>query len=42
MVERSREIEYNPITLSPNTPELRGDQNDIKDVGKTINMALRL
>jgi hypothetical protein len=27
--------------LCPNTPELRDDQNDIKDVGKTVKMAFR-
>jgi hypothetical protein len=42
LVERSREIEGKPITLCPNTPELRDDQNDIKNVGETIKMTLRM
>jgi hypothetical protein len=37
LVERSDKT----ITLCPNIPELRDDQNDIRDVGKTIKMALR-
>jgi hypothetical protein len=41
LVERSGGIEGKPITLCPNTPELRDDQNDIKDVEKTIKMTLR-
>jgi hypothetical protein len=40
-VEGSGEIEGKLITLCPNTFELRDDQNYIKDVGKTIKMALR-
>jgi hypothetical protein len=41
LVERSGGIEGKAITLCPNTPELRDDQNDIKDVGKTVKMAFR-
>jgi hypothetical protein len=40
-VKRSGGIGGKPITLCPNRPKLRDDQNDIKDVGKMIKMALR-
>jgi hypothetical protein len=42
LVERSGGIEARPITLCLNTPELRDDQNDMKDVGKRIKMESKL
>jgi hypothetical protein len=42
LLERSGGIEGKPIALCPNTSELRDDQNDIKDAGKTSKITLRM